>query len=90
MVSRVEALTSVTRSPRLALMTAIVEASSGPTVSRADLQPGDLVFFYQPISHVAMYIGNGQIVHAPTEGESVQVVALDSLGSFTTAVRPTG
>ena len=37
---------------------------SGPHVSASDLQPGDLVFYYSPISHVGMYIGNGLIVHA--------------------------
>ena len=34
------------------------------TSSEGDLQPGDLVFYYSPISHVGMYIGNGMIVHA--------------------------
>lgn len=33
-------------------------------ISVNDLQPGDLIFYYSPISHVAIYIGNGQIVHA--------------------------
>ena len=40
----------------------------GTPVSRDQLQPGDLVFFYSPVSHVGMYIGNGQIVHASTSG----------------------
>lgn len=43
-------------------------------VSAADLQPGDLVFYFSPISHVGMYIGGGQIVHAPHTGSYVQVV----------------
>ena len=40
---------------------------------REQLQPGDLVFFYSPVSHVGMYIGNGQMVHAPQEGDVVKV-----------------
>jgi cell wall-associated NlpC family hydrolase len=53
----------------------------GTHVSRDQLKPGDLVFFYQPIGHVAMYIGNGLIVHAPTEGDVVRVVPLDTFAS---------
>ena len=41
-------------------------------VATADLQPGDLVFFYDDISHVGMYIGNGMIVHAPHSGAYVR------------------
>ncbi|HET6878414.1 MAG TPA: C40 family peptidase [Jatrophihabitans sp.] len=48
----------------------------GTHVSEAQLQPGDLVFFYQPIEHVTIYIGDGMMVSAPTEGEDVQVVPL--------------
>lgn len=50
-------------------------------VSAADLQPGDLVFYFSPISHVGMYIGNGQIVHAPHTGSYVQVVSMGYVGS---------
>ena len=32
----------------------------------SELQPGDLVTYYSPVHHVAMYIGGGQIVHAST------------------------
>jgi cell wall-associated NlpC family hydrolase len=56
-------------------------------VSRSELQPGDLVFYYRPISHVAMYIGNGQIVHATTPGNPVKVASLD-MGRFVGASRP--
>jgi peptidoglycan DL-endopeptidase CwlO len=45
----------------------------GVHVSRADLQPGDLVFFYPDIGHVGLYIGNGLMVDAPNFGETVQV-----------------
>jgi len=43
----------------------------------AYLRPGDLLFFYSPIHHVAMYIGNGLQVHAPTSGDVVKVVGVD-------------
>lgn len=45
----------------------------GIHVSRNDLQPGDLVFFYPTIEHVGLYIGNGLMVDAPDFGEVVQV-----------------
>lgn len=42
-------------------------------ISRSELQPGDLVFFGSPIHHVAMYIGNGDVVEAPYTGEYVRI-----------------
>jgi peptidoglycan DL-endopeptidase CwlO len=50
-------------------------------ISRADLRPGDLVFYYSPVSHVAIYIGNGQVVESPNSGATVRVRALQ--GSIT-------
>ena len=47
--------------------------NSGEHISRADLEPGDLVFFFPTISHVGIYVGNGLMVDAPTAGEDVQV-----------------
>ena len=47
--------------------------NSGMHVSRADLEPGDLVFFFADISHVGLYIGNGLMVDAPSTGQVVQV-----------------
>ncbi len=55
--------------------------SYGHHVSRDDLQPGDLIFFYQPIGHVTIYIGNGYMVSAPTSGQNVSVVPLDAYNS---------
>ncbi|PXY21852.1 hydrolase Nlp/P60 [Prauserella coralliicola] len=52
------------------------QSTYGQAVSRDQLQPGDLVFFYSPVSHVGMYIGNGMMVHAPTEGDVVKVSPL--------------
>ena len=45
----------------------------GTPVSRADLRPGDLVFFYRPVSHVGIYIGNGKIVHASSKKYPVKI-----------------
>jgi peptidoglycan DL-endopeptidase CwlO len=48
-----------------------------PHVSQGDIQPGDLVFYYSPISHVGLYIGNGQMVHATHPGDVVKVAAVN-------------
>ena len=53
----------------------------GHHVSRDALEPGDLIFFYQPIGHVTIYIGDGLMVSAPTEGENVSVVPLAAFNS---------
>jgi cell wall-associated NlpC family hydrolase len=45
----------------------------GTPVSRSELQPGDLVFFYKPVSHVGIYIGDGKIVHASTRKSPVKI-----------------
>ena len=50
--------------------------NSGMHVSRADLEPGDLVFFFPDISHVGIYLGNGLMVDAPSTGQDVQVQAV--------------
>ncbi len=42
-------------------------------VTRAELQPGDLVFYYSNIQHVAMYLGGGKVVQAPNFGERVSI-----------------
>jgi peptidoglycan DL-endopeptidase CwlO len=55
-----------------------MQSKMGQAVSRDQLQPGDLVFFYSPVSHVGIYIGNGQMVHAPTSGDVVKVAPIMS------------
>ncbi|AOW92880.1 protein p60 precursor [Rhodococcus sp. WMMA185] len=52
------------------------QASGGMPVSREDLQPGDLVLFYDDASHVGLYAGNGNIVHASTFGVPVKVESM--------------
>jgi cell wall-associated NlpC family hydrolase len=56
------------------------QSTMGTPVDRSALQPGDLVFFYSPVSHVGMYIGNGQMVHASTSGRPVIVSSVDMKG----------
>lgn len=58
----------------------------GQPVAKADLRPGDLVFFYKPVSHVAIYIGNGKVVHASTSSQPVKVSDLSQM-PFTAARR---
>jgi len=53
--------------------TSQAQSGVGTPVSRADLQPGDLVFFYKPVSHVGIYIGNNKIVHASTRKSPVKI-----------------
>lgn len=59
------------------------QATFGEKVTRAELRPGDLVFYFTPVSHVAMYIGDGKIVHAPRPGKTVEIVPLDQPGPVT-------
>lgn len=56
-----------------------MQPGAGTPVSISSLQPGDLVFYYSPISHVGMYIGGGRLVHAPHPGASVEVVSVNSM-----------
>jgi peptidoglycan DL-endopeptidase CwlO len=65
------------------------QSTLGRRVERNELQPGDLVFYYSPISHVALYIGNGMIVHARTQGVPLSVTSVDQSG-YRWAVRLTG
>lgn len=62
----------------------------GTHVSADQLQPGDLVFLYNPIGHVSIYIGNGMLVSAPQPGENVKIVPFAYFRSdFTGATRLT-
>ncbi len=47
-------------------------------INRADLQPGDLVF-YSGLGHVALYVGDGKVIHAPTFGENVKLSNVDMM-----------
>jgi peptidoglycan DL-endopeptidase CwlO len=63
------------------------QQGSGTPVSQSQLQPGDLVFYYSPVSHVGIYIGGGQIVHAANPSTGVQVASVFSM-PYSGAVRP--
>jgi peptidoglycan DL-endopeptidase CwlO len=49
------------------------QAAAVPRVPAAAAQPGDLIFYYSPISHVGIYVGGGSYVHAPATGDVVKV-----------------
>lgn len=66
--------------------TAAAQATAGHRVSLSHLQPGDLLFFYQPVGHVVIYVGNGKIVEASQPGQPVHVRSL-YLGGFVEARR---
>ena len=51
----------------------VMQEAATPDVSREQLQPGDLLFFYSPISHVSLYIGNGQMIDASHPGPGGEV-----------------
>ncbi|MEV7008337.1 NlpC/P60 family protein [Streptosporangium sp. NPDC051022] len=52
--------------------------TAGTHVSRNELRPGDLVFFYSDLHHVGIYIGAGLMVHAPQTGDVVHVTTIDN------------
>ncbi|MEN3359565.1 MAG: peptidoglycan DL-endopeptidase CwlO [Mycobacteriales bacterium] len=64
-----------------------MQINVGSRVSRSQLQPGDLVYFYSPIHHVGIYIGNGMMIHAPTENDVVKYASIDNM-PFSGASRP--
>ncbi|MET9082586.1 NlpC/P60 family protein [Streptomyces sp. NPDC004237] len=59
--------------------TTYAQINAGRRVSRSELQPGDLVFFYSGISHVGIYIGNGQMIHAPNPSAPVRIAPIDEM-----------
>jgi cell wall-associated NlpC family hydrolase len=63
------------------------QAAVVPHVPAASVQPGDLIFKYSPISHVGIYIGGGQYVHASSPGVGVTVSSVN-WGSVTAVGRP--
>jgi cell wall-associated NlpC family hydrolase len=63
------------------------QAAATPRIPAAAAQPGDLIFYYTPISHVGIYLGNGQLVHAPNSGTTVKVASV-SWGKVTAVGRP--
>ena len=64
--------------------------NAGTTVPVSSAQPGDLVFFYDDITHVGLYIGNGMMIHAPKPGAYVREESIfyDGESSIHSIVRP--
>jgi hypothetical protein len=67
---------------------AAAQRRSMPYVDRADLQVGDLVFFYSNLRHVGIYVGDNKIMHAPRTGDYVRMVSLDYGGTIHSYGRP--
>ncbi|NLU66850.1 C40 family peptidase [Streptomyces sp. HNM0574] len=59
----------------------------GTKVEKSAMRPGDLVFFYDDISHVGIYVGDGQMIHASKPGDDVKYESVDYM-PFHSAVRP--
>jgi peptidoglycan DL-endopeptidase CwlO len=59
--------------------TTYAQIDAGRRVSRSELAPGDLVFFYSGISHVGIYVGNGQMIHAPNPSAPVRLAPIDEM-----------
>lgn len=66
------------------------QVDEGESISEDELQPGDLIFYNSPVSHVSMYVGGDKAVHAPTEGDVVKVSEYESLGDMVEMRRITG
>ncbi|BFO14647.1 C40 family peptidase [Streptomyces sp. KM77-8] len=62
----------------------------GTTVPVSQAQPGDLVFFYDDVTHVGIYVGNGMMIHAPKPGTYVreESVFYDGESAIHSVVRP--
>ncbi|MCQ4045535.1 NlpC/P60 family protein [Streptantibioticus rubrisoli] len=63
------------------------QINAGTHVPQGQLQPGDLVFFYSSVSHVGIYIGGGQMIHAPHPGAPVRISPISEM-PFAGATRP--
>ena len=54
-----------------------MQSNALPSVPKTDAKPGDLIFYYNPISHVGLYLGDGQMVHAPALGKNVSITSVN-------------
>ncbi|MEV7883317.1 NlpC/P60 family protein [Streptomyces sp. NPDC002817] len=66
------------------------QVNAGTTVTLANARPGDLVFFYDDVTHVGIYIGNGKMIHAPKPGAYVREESIfyDGESAIHSVVRP--
>ncbi|KAH0789673.1 NlpC/P60 family protein [Histomonas meleagridis] len=56
--------------------TASAQSQSGTKVTQANLKPGDVCCFYSPVSHVGIYVGSGNCIHAPHSGDVVKTTGI--------------
>ena len=63
------------------------QSRMGKSIPFSQKQPGDLLFFGRPVSHVGIYIGNGLMVHAPRSGSRVKIASIDMGSKRLVAVR---
>ncbi|MFI0084643.1 C40 family peptidase [Streptomyces bobili] len=61
--------------------------SAGRQVSRSDLQPGDIIYWYNSSQHNGIYIGDGKAIHAPRTGKNIEITPLGAMPYFA-ASRP--
>jgi peptidoglycan DL-endopeptidase CwlO len=66
------------------------QAEVGRAVSRGEVRAGDLIFYYQPVHHVAIAVDNFRAVHAPSIGETVKIGGIDAIGPITVIRRVVG
>jgi cell wall-associated NlpC family hydrolase len=57
-------------------------------IVRADLRLGDIVFYYNPIHHLGIYVGDDKIMHAPSAGDYVRMADMDKAGPIHSFGRP--
>jgi cell wall-associated NlpC family hydrolase len=67
---------------------AAMQSRTFPHVPTSALAQGDLVFFGNPIHHVAMYVGDGKVIHAPHTGDVVRIAKLSGFPDYVGAARP--
>lgn len=63
------------------------QAVGGQPVARDELQPGDVIAYYPNASHVGIYVGGGDVIHASTYGRPVAEVPVDAAGPYLNARR---
>jgi peptidoglycan DL-endopeptidase CwlO len=66
------------------------QATVGKEVARSDVRAGDLIFYYEPVSHVAIAVDNKRVVHAPSFGQNVKMGTIDNIGPITVIRRVVG
>ncbi|HEY1973742.1 MAG TPA: NlpC/P60 family protein, partial [Pseudonocardia sp.] len=63
------------------------QSQVGRPVARNDLRPGDLIFFYNPVSHVGIYAGDGKVLNAVQSGDVVRYTDLSKMRNYSGARR---